>query len=369
MNTHNISDVRVELGERSYHIFVAPGLFGNCTGKLAEFVGNKTVLLVADSNVEALYGEQVKNLIQSCGAAACSLFVFPAGENSKTFQTVESICGAASRAGLDRSGVIVALGGGVTGDMAGFAAAIFMRGIRYIQMPTSLLAMIDSSVGGKTAVDLPEGKNLIGAFHQPELVLMDVNLLRTLPQDQIQSGCAELLKHAVLFDPELFTLLLKHAESILALSDMDLLAQIIARSCRLKAAVVAGDERESADRALLNLGHSFGHAVEKLQNFCGFSHGAAVAYGTAAAARLAVRAGLLEPAASEQIIALFRRYGLPVAFSGFAPEEILLAMRGDKKNIGGKKRLVLPLRIGQCKVFDNIPDGEILAAIGDSRCD
>ncbi len=360
------SNIRVELGERAYNIFVAPGLLGNCQNELRPFVQGKRVLLVADSNTEYLYAEQVKNLIESCGAV-CAVHVFPAGESSKTFETVEKICRAAFEAGLDRGGVIAALGGGVTGDMAGFAAAIFMRGIRYIQIPTSLLAMIDSSVGGKTAVDLPEGKNLIGAFHQPELVLMDVDLLKTLPQDQIQSGSAELLKHAVLFDPELFDLLMNTPETILNLTDTALLARIIARSCQLKAAVVAGDERESADRALLNLGHSFGHAVEKLQNFCGFSHGAAVAYGTAVAARLSIRCGLLEKTEAEKIIELFRRYGLPVTFSDFTPKAILDAMRGDKKNIGGKKRLVLPLRIGKCKVFSEISDGDILAAIGDSR--
>ncbi len=363
------SNVRVELGERSYDIAVSAGLLRSCSEQLAPFVQGKNVLLVTDSNVERLYAEPVSSLMIRSGAAKCTIHYFTAGESSKNFETVEKICRAAFDAGLDRSGVIVALGGGVTGDMAGFAAAIFMRGIQYIQIPTSLLAMIDSSVGGKTAVDLPEGKNLIGAFHQPELVLMDIELLKTLPKDQIRSGCAELLKHAVLFDPELFELLMTESETILKLSDSDIMTAVIARSCELKAAVVAGDEREGADRALLNLGHSFGHAVEKLQHFCGFSHGAAVAYGVAVASRLAVRCGLLDESEKDRIIELFRRYELPVSFSGFEPEEILAAMQGDKKNIGGKKRLVLPLKIGSCKVFDRIPDQDILAAIGDSRCE
>lgn len=362
-------EVPVELGADSYKILVAPGLLDmpGCADVLKRQLSGLPVLLVADSNTERLYGEKVLALIRSCGAASCGLHSFPAGESSKNFAVVEEICRAAFRNRLDRKGVIVALGGGVTGDMAGFAAAIYMRGIRCIQIPTSLLAMIDSSVGGKTAVDLPEGKNLIGAFHQPDLVLMDTALLKTLPDDQIRGGSAELLKHAVLFDPELFELLLEKADIFLKLKDMALITRTIARSCGLKAAVVARDEKEQGDRALLNLGHSFGHALEKLQNFCGFSHGEAVAYGTAVAARLAEFLGFLSPATAERVIDLFRRYGLPVSCNEFTPEAVLDVMQGDKKNIGGRKRLVLPRAIGDCFVYDQADDAVILKAIGACR--
>ena len=363
----DIEKVRVHLAERSYDILIAPGLLQSVPNALNNLISGRPVLLVADSNTGALYGEKLLSLLRMTDAASCTLHTFPAGESSKNFATVEQICRAACAAKLDRSGIILALGGGVTGDMAGFAASIYMRGIEFIQIPTSMLAMIDSSVGGKTGVDLPEGKNLIGTFHQPKLVLIDTDFLATLPPDQLRSGLAELLKHAVLFDPELFDILLSDPEMFLTLKDPAFIARIIARSCALKAGVVSDDEREGALRALLNLGHSFGHAVEKLQNFCGFSHGAAVAYGTAVAAELACRTGLLKRETADQIIDLFRRYELPVTLNEFSPEQILDAMGGDKKNIGGKKRLILPLEIGKCAIYSDRTDAEIMEAIGARR--
>lgn len=359
--------VRVQLAERSYDILVAPALMGSVAEKLRPLVTGRAILLTADSNTGALYGEKICAMIRELDVISCTLHTFPAGENSKNFATVEKICRAACAAKLDRSGMILALGGGVTGDMAGFAASIYMRGIDFIQIPTSMLAMIDSSVGGKTGVDLPEGKNLIGTFHQPKLVLIDTDFLATLPPDQLRSGLAELLKHAILFDPELFGILLERSETLLNLDDPPFIARIIARSCALKAAVVSHDEREGAQRALLNLGHSFGHAVEKLQNFCGFSHGAAVSYGCAVAAELAVRTGVLDRTDADRIIDLFKHYDLPVTLNEFTPEEILNAMAGDKKNIGGRKRLVLPVRIGECRIFSDVEDSFILAAIGACR--
>ncbi len=359
--------VRVNLGDRSYNIFAAPGLLSSHPEALQPFVEERTVLVVADSNTGALYGKKITDLVDSMNPASCSLHLFPAGESSKNFATVEQICRAACQAKLDRNGIVLALGGGVTGDMAGFAASIYMRGIEFIQIPTSMLAMIDSSVGGKTGVDLPEGKNLMGTFHQPKLVLIDTDFLNTLPPDQLRSGLAELLKHAVLFDPDLFQILEAEHEKLLTQNDPAFTARIIARSCALKAAVVSGDEREGAQRALLNLGHSFGHAVEKLQNFCGFSHGAAVAYGTAVAAELACRTGKLSRGEADRITELFRRYELPVALNEFTPAQILEAMGSDKKNMGGRKRLILPTRIGNCEIFADIADEDILAAIGACR--
>ncbi|MBR3709274.1 MAG: 3-dehydroquinate synthase [Lentisphaeria bacterium] len=193
--------VRVNLGDRSYNILVAPGLLSSAPEALRPFVEGRGVLVVADSNTGALYGSRIMDLVSSLAPASCALHIFPAGESSKNFATVEQICRAACQAKLDRKGIVLALGGGVTGDMAGFGASIYMRGIEFIQIPTSMLAMIDSSVGGKTGVDLPEGKNLMGTFHQPKLVLIDTDFLNTLPPDQLRSGLAELLKHAVLFDP------------------------------------------------------------------------------------------------------------------------------------------------------------------------
>lgn len=211
----SIEKVHVHLEDRSYDIYIAPGLFGGpenaAIAALHRLVENRSVLIVADTNTASLTGEEMRRLIENLSASFCVLHTFPAGESSKNFKTVEAICRAAANARLDRNGLMIALGGGVTGDMAGFAASIYMRGIAFIQIPTSLLAMIDSSVGGKTGADLPEGKNLIGTFFQPKLVLMDVQFLKTLPADQLRSGYAELIKHAVLFDPELFMFLTDQA--------------------------------------------------------------------------------------------------------------------------------------------------------------
>lgn len=365
--------VRVPLENRAYDILIAPGLFSDPALQAAEalrkFTEGRAVLTVADSHTAPLFADRVCGRIRESGAASSSLYSFEAGEPFKNLATVEAICRAAFQAGLDRSSLIVALGGGVTGDLAGFAAAIYMRGIDCIQIPTSLLAMIDSSVGGKTGADLqPEGKNLIGAFHQPKTVLMDPDFLNSLPPVQLRSGFAELLKHAILFDPELVHTLSASAAGLLALDDLPLLSRLIARSCALKASVVAGDEREKSTRALLNLGHSFGHALEKLQNFNGFSHGEAVAFGIAAASALSNRLGKLKNAELHTVRDLLSAYGLPVSVSGFTPEAILSAMRGDKKNIGGVRRLVLPLRIGQSDIFSDVPDEPILSALGDC-CD
>lgn len=366
----SVEKIRVPLEERSYDILVAPGLLQteSAVHALRKVIEDRKVLLVADSNTGKLYGQQILDLLEESGAVSAAMHIFPAGETSKTFTTVEGICRAAFQAQLDRKSVIVALGGGVCGDLAGFAAAIYMRGIDCVQVPTSLLAMIDSSVGGKTGADLPDGKNLIGAFHQPKLVLMDMDVLKTLPADQIRSGAAELLKHAILFDPDLFRTLRDNAQVLLHLSDPEMVARFIARSCSLKASVVAGDEKESAGRALLNLGHSFGHAVEKLLHFEGMSHGEAVAFGTAVAARLANRLDLLSSGDAEGITDLLKCYALPVRIKGFTPAQILEAMQGDKKNLGGKKRLILPLKIGKCDIFSDVDERDILLAIGDC-CD
>lgn len=365
----SIEKVRVQLDEQSYDILIAPGLLKTETAAhaLRKIIEERSVLLVADSNTGKLYGEDVLALLQNSGAASTAMHIFPAGETSKTFTVVEGICRAAFQANLDRKSVIVALGGGVCGDLAGFAAAIYMRGIDCIQIPTSLLAMIDSSVGGKTGADLPDGKNLIGAFHQPKLVLMDMDVLKTLPEEQLRSGSAELLKHAILFDPELFQILRNNADVLLKLSNPEMVARLIAKSCSIKAAIVSGDEKESASRALLNLGHSFGHAVEKLLHYEGLYHGEAVAYGIAVAAKLSNLLGMLSHNETAAIIELLKCYSLPVSVKDFTPEEILDAMRGDKKNIGGKKRLVLPLKIGKCDIFSDIGDHDILKAIGACR--
>ena len=345
--------IRVGLGERAYEILIGSGV-----RNLAAAPDGVRRMVVTDSNVAAFCGEWLNTL------AVADRFVFPAGEASKKIDTVVDICRRAAALNFDRSSCFLAVGGGVTGDMAGFAAAIFMRGIAFEQIPTTLLAMVDSSVGGKTGVDIPEGKNLIGAFHQPRRVLIDPDFLRTLPQKEIRCGLAEIVKTAVLFDEKLFAELERDPVSLLNPgADMSRYAAIIRRCCELKAEVVARDEREAGIRALLNYGHTFGHAVELLSGFS-ISHGEAVAIGMTAAAEVAVRRGRWNRADAERQKALLAALGLPCAVpQEFDNERIIKAMEHDKKNLAGKITLVLPRRFGEAEVMRGVPVPEIVAAL------
>ena len=360
--------VQVSLGARSYDISVAQDLFksGAAVELLSPFAKGVKVLIVSDSNVFPLYGELLSRALLAAGASGVSESVFPAGETSKHLATIGDICRDAARAGLDRGSLIVGLGGGVVGDMAAFAASIYMRGIRCVQVPTSLLAMMDSGVGGKTGVDLPEGKNLVGTFYQPKAVLMDAAFLATLPVREMSNGFAELIKHAVLFDRGLFDELESAGDALFR--DLDRLAALVARSCALKAAVVSRDEREQGERMLLNLGHTFGHAIEKVQDYRGLEHGEAVAVGTAAAAQLSVRLGLLDADSAQEIAALLRMFRLPVTVSGCAPDDLLAAMASDKKAVSGVPRIVLPLAIGRAEVRTDVPRSE-LRAVWETVCE
>jgi len=360
--------VRVSLGDRSYDISVAQDLFvsGASVDLLSPFVKGVKVLVVSDSNVFPLYGELLLRTLLVAGASGAAQSVFPAGETSKHLATIGTICQDAARAGLDRGSLVVGLGGGVTGDMAAFAASIYMRGIRCVQVPTSLLAMIDSGVGGKTGVDLPAGKNLVGTFYQPKAVLMDTMFLESLPVREMANGFAELIKHAVLFDGALFGELAAAGDTFFR--DHARLAPLVARSCTLKAAVVSRDERERGERMLLNLGHTFGHAIEKVQDYRGLEHGEAVSVGIAAAAQLSVRLGLLDAESAEKIVALLRQYHLPVSVPGCDPEALLAAMAADKKAVSGVPRIVLPLAIGRAEVRTDVPR-EAIKAVWETVCE
>ena len=360
--------VQVSLGDRSYDISVSDGLFasGASVGLLSPFAKGVKVLIVSDSNVFPLYGELLERTLPVAGASAVAKSVFPAGETSKHLETIGGICRDAARAGLDRGSLIVGLGGGVVGDMAAFVASIYMRGIRCVQIPTSLLAMIDSGVGGKTGVDLPEGKNLVGTFYQPKAVLMDTAFLASLPAREMANGFAELIKHAVLFDRVLFDELAAAGDTLFR--DRSRLASLVAKSCALKAGVVSRDERESGERMLLNLGHTFGHAIEKVQDYRGLEHGEAVSVGIAAAARLSADLGLLDADSAERIASLLRQYRLPVTVSGCAPDALLAAMAADKKAVSGVPRIVLPLSIGRAEVRTDIPRAA-LEAVWEAVCE
>ena len=353
--------IQVALGERSYPIWAGENASPE---HLYSFVRSKKVLLTADSNTAKLYGERWLEALRKAPAEV-SMTIFEAGEQSKNLATVERICRDAVKAGLDRTSVFAALGGGVCGDMTGLAASLYMRGTRFIQIPTTLLAMVDSSVGGKTGVDLPEGKNMIGAFFQPLAVLIDPVHLQTLPPRQLSNGFAEMVKTAMILDGALFDQLESAATELYALNPDAPVTEVIARCCELKAEVVSSDEKESGRRAILNYGHTFGHALEAVTGYKTFEHGEAVAVGMCMAADLAVAEGLIsteEAARQEKLLKAFR---LPVSAAdmGLSSDQLLQAMLHDKKTSGGKIRVVLPIRIGHAEVFSNISAAKLEEAL------
>lgn len=354
--------IPVGLGARSYEIITGRGLLAVAAEHLSPLVKGRKCLLLTDSNVGPLYASAAEAQLTAAGAETFH-FSFPAGEAHKTLETVGGICSYAVKCGLDRSSLLVALGGGVAGDLAGFAAAIYMRGIDFIQIPTTLLAAVDSSVGGKTGADLPEGKNLIGAFWQPKLALTDPELFLTLPAREVRCGLAEVVKYGVIMDAALFAKLEANLASLKAL-ELDFYAAMISRCCELKARVVMADERESGERAILNYGHTFGHAVELVSNFS-VAHGEGVAIGMNMAAELAVQTGLLERAAAVRQRALLDELGLPCRLPGGDPEKIYAGMLKDKKKAGNRLNLVLPLAIGKVEIRSGFDPAAIVNAI---RC-
>ena len=317
----------------SYCVKIGHGLLDTLGTELAALAkGN--VLVVTDTNVAPHYLERTENTLKNAGFSVISEII-PEGEPSKNLVNYEKLLRRMAAAHLTRADTVVALGGGVTGDLAGFAAASYLRGIRLVQVPTTLLAMVDSSVGGKTAVDLPEGKNLVGAFHQPALVLCDLDTLDTLPQAVFRGGCAEVIKTAILFDRPLFEDLKRDGLNFNRES-------VIARCVEHKRDIVAEDEFETGSRKLLNLGHTLGHAVEKCSGYA-VAHGAAVAIGTAAMARAFCRED------GEEIHAVLQKFGLPLT-TEFTPEELAEAALADKKRQGDTVTLVVPTAVGKCEL-------------------
>lgn len=319
-----------------------------------------TVALVSDQVVEPLYADRAAASLESTGLRVvhCTM---PAGEAFKTLDTVSDLYAQFLAAGLDRSGLVLALGGGVVGDVAGFAAATFMRGLPLIQIPTTLLAMVDSSVGGKTGVDLPAGKNLVGAFKQPALVVIDPGVLATLPPVDFRAGVAEVVKAGIIGSPELFERLDGNHELPPSLAYADL-SWIVRQAVTVKVAVVEADPYERGRRAVLNLGHTFAHAFEVLSDYQ-LRHGEAVAMGTATATRLAVELGRCPSNVGQRILALLDHLNLPTTPPDHDPEAVWTAMTSDKKKQGKHIRFVLPLDIGQVDVFDDVPREAVLAVL------
>lgn len=320
---------------KKYDITIGSGLLATLGDEVQKLGNVSKVAIVSDSNVFPLYGEAVRKSLKSAGFTVYS-FVFPAGEESKSFSTYMDLLNFLANQKLTRSDLIVALGGGVVGDLAGFASATYLRGIRFVQVPTTLLAAVDSSVGGKTAIDLPAGKNLVGAFCQPSMVLCDTDTLNTLPDDIFRDGCAEVIKYGVLYDASFFDYL---SQSGL---DFDREA-VIARCVELKRDVVMEDEFDTGARMKLNLGHTIGHGVEARSNFT-LSHGKSVAIGMAIVSRAS------DFPDAEKIISVLRVFGLPTTVN-YPAEEILHFTLSDKKRSGGTINLIIPRRIGHCEII------------------
>ena len=323
---------------KSYNVIIAPGLLKTAGQQLRAVTKAQTAAIITDSNVGPLYAETLKKELEGAGFSAC-MFTFPAGEASKTAETYLQILQFLAKNHLTRSDVIVALGGGVTGDMAGFAAATYLRGIDFVQIPTSLLAMVDSSVGGKTAIDLPQGKNLAGAFYQPLLVLCDTDLLSTLPEENFLDGCGEIVKYGVLGNRELLKILQE------AGTDFDL-ESVVAACVEMKRDIVNADEFESGSRQLLNLGHTLGHAVEKNSGYA-LSHGTCVAIGLAVVTRAAEKEGLCPGEDAREILNTIKKLNLPTR-TDLSMDVLMDTMLSDKKRRADTITCVVPHSIGNC---------------------
>lgn len=356
-----MQSLRVALGERSYPIHVGSGILGDAA-LYAPHLEGRRVAIVTNDVVARLYLGRLREALGECGVEAVEIRV-PDGEKAKGWETIDHIAGAMLEARCDRRSAVLALGGGVVGDLAGFAAAIYQRGIPFVQLPTTLLAQVDSSVGGKTGINHRLGKNMMGTFHQPLAVIADVGALATLPPRELKAGLAEVIKHGLALDAKFFEWLEGNIDRLLD-GDAEALTHAVLRSCELKAEVVAADEREAGRRALLNLGHTFGHAIEAGVGFGDWLHGEAVAAGLVMAAELSARVGLIDRPALERVRALCARAGLPTIGPALAPERYLELMAVDKKASGGRARFVVLETIGRAVVRGDLDAAAVHAAIG-----
>ncbi len=355
-----MSTVRVELGDRAYSISIAPGLLGRADSYAACANPRGSALIVSNTTVAPLYADALEAALRPHFARVLRC-VLPDGEAYKDWATLNQVFEALLRAQCDRRTTLFALGGGVIGDMTGFAAACYMRGVPFVQVPTTLLAQVDSSVGGKTAINHALGKNMIGAFHQPRLVVADVETLRSLPAREISAGLAEVIKHGAIADAGFFAWLETHIDALRAL-EPQALAEAVQRCCAIKAEVVARDETESGPRALLNFGHTFGHAIEAGMGYGAWLHGEAVGAGMVVAADVSVRLGLLDATHAQRLRELVRRAGLPVTLPSLPLRSYAEWMRVDKKNEGGEVRYVLLDGLGRA-LLRGAPDAVVDASL------
>ncbi len=360
-----MESIRVDLGERGYDIKIGYDILSEVGDYLKDLDLGSKVMIITNQLVDSLYGREVEESIKAAGFRV-TIAKIGDGEQYKSLATAEELYDQAVAANLDRSSTIVAFGGGVVGDIAGFIAATYMRGTNFVQIPTTVLAQVDSSVGGKVAVNHPQGKNLIGAFYQPKLVIADVKVLKTLEDRQLKAGLVEVIKHAMIWDQDFFEFFEDNQEDILNL-DPERIIYAVKRSCQIKAEVVAEDERELGVRAILNYGHTIGHALEAVTHYQSYVHGEAVAIGIVAAAKLAYKLGILDRLEVERQKDLLESFGLATTFSDLDNQAILNSLTKDKKVQDGVIRFVLTERIGAVVIKSNLPHNmirEVLEELG-----
>ncbi|MEE3233971.1 MAG: 3-dehydroquinate synthase [Candidatus Latescibacterota bacterium] len=346
-----------------YRILIGHGLIDQLGGYCNQLSLGRKVAIIVDERVERLYAESISKSLRLAGFEVLKV-VCSGGENNKNLGGLEAIFGQLIGSEMDRTAWVVALGGGIIGDMAGFVAASYLRGVAYIQVPTTIVAQVDSSIGGKTGVNHALGKNLIGAFHQPQLVFIDTDTLRSLPQGEVASGMAEVVKHAVIRDPELFEFLERELENVITMQvTASQLDWLIERNARIKAEVVSIDERESGLRAILNYGHTIGHAIEAATNYEKYRHGEAVILGSLAVAHISESRGLMPAGERLRHDSLWERLGVPKGLKDVDSREILLRTRNDKKRVGGDVRYILAEAVGQVDIYKDVSEKDVLNAI------
>jgi 3-dehydroquinate synthase len=357
----------VEIRDARYCFWaiVGSGLIRQLGKQARKHLSGQTCAIISDSNVEPLFAGRVKRSLTSAGFKP-TVITIPAGEKSKTLKRVSAICDQMIAAGLDRQSFVIGLGGGVIGDISGFVAAIYHRGIPHVQIPTTLLAMVDSSIGGKTGVNTADGKNLLGVLHHPSLVIDDLHVLKTLPRREFNQGFAEILKHAIIADAKMFkTLKVARASGLRRASETHALQRLIKRNIKVKAAVVARDEQDrTGERAILNFGHTVGHAIERAGNYRKFLHGEALSLGIVAACTVSIKRAGLPPSQRDAVVDLLQRFELPTSLpKNFPREKIFNALKFDKKFEGGKIRFVVTPKIGAARVSRDVTMEDIREAI------
>jgi 3-dehydroquinate synthase len=360
-----MKNLKIDLNERSYDILISRNILSKVGELISNILDPSRIIIITHPSVRKFFGNEIESGLANAGYSP-NVIEIPEGEISKSLRQVELVYDRMLEMKCDRTSLLIALGGGVIGDLTGFIAATFQRGIAFIQIPTTLLSQVDSSVGGKTAVNHPRGKNMIGAFYQPKLVVIDLNTLNTLPVKEICAGLSEVVKYGVIADEKLFVFLENNTKKILSL-DNKCLEYIVETSCAIKARIVEKDERESNHRMILNFGHTFGHSIETLTNYTEYLHGEAISIGMVQAAQLSVESGLCNKDIPKRITKVLKEFGLPIQAHDLKSKDIIESLRHDKKNSHNKLRFVLPKAIGSVEIIDDVPETLIKAVLNNSK--